>query len=269
MKKIAVIAIAVLFSLVAFRYASAQTFNYAFGGHLTTFSLDVTYQQKLPATSTLHDGKKFITVASGLNKVVSGKREYDPYIRFWWDTNGEVYKILISWWNPTNPSERIFTISCSGGNEYVPALGTSQEEDGFITTDPQYPENKPPATFIGSVEAVATCYFCPDGFAFTSPTSGVPTGVCNSGLSYNQGYMTIKGTFVGVPSAPAHSEGGADSITITGMVAGSGFNYVGEQWVAQDCNTNGGTTSCTALFDGTIGAKLTPCPTADPQCLNQ
>jgi|GEM_PF-5052754 hypothetical protein len=43
MKKILIIAIAVLFSLVGLKYANAQTFGYGFGGHLTTFNLDVTY----------------------------------------------------------------------------------------------------------------------------------------------------------------------------------------------------------------------------------
>jgi hypothetical protein len=256
MKKILILAIAVLFSLVGFKYTSAATFGSGFGGNLTTLNLDVTYEEELPATATLSEGKELVTVASGI------KQAYDPYLHLWFDTNGNLYTILISWLNPTNTSQRIWTVSCSGGNQNAPIPDLPNTLTGAVATKPQLSIKKPPATENSSVEGVATCYVCPDGFAFSS--QGVPTDLCNGGESYGLGYMTYKGTVV-----KTLATGKETSISLTGTVAGAGFDYVGEEWVSKDCNTYGGTFDCTALFSGSFGATLAPCPESDPKCLNQ
>ena len=113
MKKIAVIGIAVLFSLVGFKYASAQS---TMGGHLTTLSLHVTYRADVPKTKTLSEGKKLVTVASGLNKVVTGVQEYDPVIYIDFDADGNMTKIVFDWLSP-NPA--VVLLGCSG-QEYIP-----------------------------------------------------------------------------------------------------------------------------------------------------
>jgi hypothetical protein len=256
MKKILLIAIALLFSLVGFKYASAQTFSYGFGGHLTTLNLGITYEEELPATSTLSEGRELVTVASGI------KQAYDPYLHLWFDTNKNLYQILISWLNPTNTSQRIWTIICDGGNQSAPTPGLPETLDGTVSTKPQLSIKKPPATESISIEGVASCYVCPDGLAFSSP--GVPTGLCNGGESYGQGYMTYKGTV-----AKTVATGEQTSISVTGTIAGAGFEYVGAEWASTACNNYGGTFDCTALFTGPFGATTTPCPANDPKCLNQ
>jgi hypothetical protein len=240
MKKILVIAIAVLFSLVGFKYASAKILGGGFGGPLTTLNLSVTYEEELPATSTLLEGRELVTVASGI------KQRYDPQLQLFFDTNGNLYQILISWQNPSNTGETIETVSCAGGNQFAPIPDLPGTLDGAISTKPQLSIKKPPATANGSVEGVATCYVCPDGFA---SSGGVLTGLCNGGESYGQGYMTYKGTFV-----KDVATGITTSMSVTGTVAGAGFDYVGAQWASKACNTYGGAFDCTALFTGTFGA---------------
>ncbi len=238
-------------------YASAQTFGSGLGGHLTALNLDVTYEEELPATSTLSEGRELVTVVSGI------KQAYDPYLHLWFDTNGNLYQILISWLNPANTSQRIWTVNCSGGNLYAPIPDLPETLSGGISTKPQLSIKKPPLTASGSVEGVATCFVCPDGFAFSSP--GAPTGLCNGGESYGQGFMTYKGTTVKTVAT-----GETASASLTGTVAGAGFEYVGAEWASSKaCNSYGGTCDCTALFTGTFGATVTPCPSSDPQCLNQ
>ena len=253
MKKIAIIGIAVLFSLVGFKYASAQS---TMGGHLTTLSLHVTYRADVPETKTLSDGKKLVTVASGLNKVVAKVQEYDPVIYLDFDADGNITKIVFDWLSP-NPAVvalpdvvdgRIYTISCSGGNQSSPQPDLPELLDGSIATKPALSISKPPATEKGSFQGVATCYFCPEGFQFSSP--GVSTGYCNDMTSYGKGYLIFKGTFV------APTGGSPTSISITGQVGGAGFIYVGDDWASADY-TGSGTPK--ALFYGTFGATLTLC----------
>ena len=262
MKKIAVIGIAVLFSLIGFKHASAQS---TMGGHLTTLSLHVTYRADVPATKTLSEGKKLVTVASGLNKVVAKVHEYDPVIYLDFDADGNITKIVFDWLSP-NPAVvalpdvvggRIYTISCSGGNQLSgtppPYPDLPELLDGTISTKPELSIAKPPATEKGSFQGVATCYFCPEGFQFSSP--GVTTGYCNDGTSYGKGYLIFKGTFVAPP------DGSPTSISMTGQVGGAGFIYVGDDWASADY-TGSGTPK--ALFYGTFGATLTLC--SDSTC---
>jgi hypothetical protein len=58
------------------------------------------------------------------------------------------------------------------------------------------------------------------------------------------------------------------SATISGTVAGGSFDYVGESWVANDCNTFSDTFECKANFTGTFAATLGACPGNDPFCWN-
>jgi len=151
---------------------------------------------------------------------------------------------------------------CDGGNQSAPTPDLPETLDGTVSTKPQLSMKKPPVTAKISVEGVATCYVCPDGFAFSSP--GAPTGLCNGGESYGKGYMTYKGTVV---KTVATGEG--TSIAVTGTLAGAGFNYVGAEWASAACNNYEGAFDCTALFTGPFGATATPCPSGDPKCLNQ
>lgn len=153
-------------------------------------------------------------------------------------------------------------MSCSGGNQNAPVPGLPQTLYGVISSKPPFSTKKPPATQNSSVAGVATCWVCPDGFAFSSP--GVTTGLCNGGESYGQGYITFKGT--GVKNLASKQ---MVSVAVTGTLAGGGFNYVGGQWAAKACNNYGGASNCAALFTGPFVAKMTPCPQNDPQCLNQ
>lgn len=274
MKKIAVIGIGILFLLVAFKYASAQTI---LGGHLTTLSLDVTYRAEVPATKTLLEGKKLITVASGLfnSETVSGKsvKKYDPVLYWDFDANGNLIKIVFDWLSP-NPTVvslpdvvggRIYTISCSGGNQVIPLApvvpdlgpgGVTELLDGLIGAKPELPVKNTPATYTSSAEGIATCYFCPEGFQFSAP--GVTTGVCNDGSSYGKGYLVYKATGSGIPTS---GSGGPTSISVIGEVGGAGFIYNGADWASADY-TGSGTPK--ALFEGTFSATLTPC--ADSTC---
>ena len=269
MKKALVMVIAVLFSVVGFKYASAQppAGGSGIGGHLTTLSLDVTYEEVLPATTTLTEGRELLTVPSGINKVVKGKQEYDPYLVLWFDANGNLYELLMSWYDPTGAipePAKIWTVSCMGGNEF-PQPYPSQPSilTGALTTKPQVSKTKPPATASKKIQGVASCYVCPDGFQFSG---GMPTGYCNDGTSsYGSGYITYSGTGVFNVATKA-----IVSVAFTGTVAGSGFYYDEPEWVplsGKACLEGPG--SCQAGFSGTFAATLTPCPGGDPFCLSQ
>lgn len=274
MKKIAITTIAVLFLLVGFKYASAQTYSYTMGGKLTTFTLDVVYEQEVLATSTLSQGKKLITVVPGLEEKVSGKFKHDPILYWDFDTNNRVIKMVFDWLSP-NPvvtalpdvsGGRIYTLSCSGGNQDIPLAPVTPDLpellDGMIGAVPQTSLSKPPATYTVSFEGYAGCYLCPDGFAFSSP--GVPTGQCNNsagysaGESYGRGYLIYKGT-----ATVDTATGNPTSFSVTGQMGGSGFYYDGADWASPACPT-AGLKPCKSLFNGTFGATLTLC--SDSTC---
>jgi len=274
MKKIAITTIAVLFLLVGFNYANAQTYSYTMGGKLTTFTLDVLYEKEVPQTSSLSQGEKLITVVPGLEGKVSGKFKYDPVLYWDFDTNGRVIKIVFDWLTP-NPvvsalpdvvGGRIYTIGCTGGNEVIPLAPVTPDLpkilDGMVSTSPETSLSKPPATYTVSFQGIATCYLCPDGFAYSSP--GVPTGLCNNsanytgGESYGKGYLIYKGT-----ATINTATNVATSVSVTGQLGGSGFYYEGADWASPACPT-AGLKPCRALFNGTFGATLTLC--SDSTC---
>ncbi|MGA2403851.1 MAG: hypothetical protein ABSG91_19445 [Syntrophobacteraceae bacterium] len=269
MKKVLVMVIAVLFSVVGFEYACAQppTGGSGIGGHLTTLNLKVTYAEQLPATTTLSKGKKLITVASGINKVVKGQQQYDPYLAIWFDASGDLYELLMSWYDPTGAipkPAKMWTVACIGGNQGPqPFPGQPSILSGALSTKPQVSKTKPPITESRTVKGVASCYVCPDGFQFSG---GVPTGYCNDGTSsYGSGYMTYGGT--GVFNV---ATGNPVSVSLTGTVAGAGFYYDAPEWVpSPSTSCNEGPYSCQALFTGTFGATVKPCPSNDPFCLKQ
>jgi len=279
MKKILVIAIAVLLALVGFKQASAQNSksspagvpasfsNYA--GPITHLHLSVIYQEGIPETATHSDGRKLVRVAPRIVK-------YDPVLYFFMDLTGPLVRVDISWLNPTvtfhngpdgSSTQRIWTMSCTGGNLFAPTPdlgpgGASDPEDGTVSSKPPLSRKKFPATATNSAAGVFSCWFCPDGFQFNG--SGAKTGVCNSGASYVSGTMNFQGTAVenitGTPSSPVRT---VASFAIKGTVAGAGFDYIGEEWKAADCHFP----PCKALFDGSFGATLTPCSAGDPDCL--
>lgn len=280
---ILVIAIAILVLFVGFKYASAQNLlglpagsishpNYA--GPLTHLNLHVIYQEEIPATNTHAAGLKLVKVVPRIEHVVNGKLLYDPVLYFYMSPNG-VYAIDISWLNPKGTSAlgpdgqlstRIWTISCGGGNLHAPTPGLgkggiSDPKDGLIISLPALSNTKPPPIATASLEGVASCWFCPDGFQFDS--SGNPTNVCNGGESYISGFMTQKGEevvhFAGSTVTSAY-------VVVTGTVASSGFIYVGEEWAAKDCVTSSTFPECKALFSGSFKATLTQCPSGDPNC---
>lgn len=260
MKKIAVIAIAVLFLVVGFRYAGAQQYPNA-AGPLNHLSLKITYQEEIPATATKSKGRKLVTVASGINNV-----EDKPILYFRFDPiDGYLTKILVSWLdpNPNSPSygTKIWTMSCKGGNENAPIPNLPAIQDGGISSKPQVSLAKPPATETRSVKAAASCWVCPDGFAFDN--SGNPTGLCNGGESYVAGSMVFQGTLHTNLTTQMPT-----SFSVKGTIDAGTFDYIGEEWASKDCLTYPDFPSCTALFTGTFGATLTPCPASDPDCIN-
>jgi hypothetical protein len=260
MKKIAVIAIAVLFLLVGFRYASAQQYpNMA--GPLNRLSLKITYQEEMPATKTLTKGRKLVTVPSGINNV-----EDNPILYFRLDPiDGYLTKILVSWLdpNPNSPSygTKIWTMSCKGGNENAPIPNLPAIQDGGVSTKKQLSLAKPPATETRSVIGGAICWVCPDGFAFDN--LGNPTGLCNGGGSYVAGSMFFQGSLHTDLTTQMPT-----SFSVKGTIDGGTFDYIGEQWASKDCITYPDFPSCKALFTGTFGATLTPCPAGDADCTN-
>jgi hypothetical protein len=233
-------------------------------------NLKITYEEFLPPTSTLKDGKKFITVMSGLNKV-SGSSVYEPALYIKGDSaTGLISRIWISWINPNinDPfyNQRILTISCSGGNTSSanPNPGLPVPTDGGISTKKQLPVKNTPATRTDSAQGVAICYLCPDGFQFD--VSGNPTGLCNDGTSYVSGYMTYSGK-----ATKDLSTKETISVSLSATVGAGGFDYIGEDWAValdpvtflstKDCNTyNGVFPNCQAVLAGTLKSTLTPCP---------
>ena len=132
-KKTAVIAISVLFLLVGLCYAQDVA------GPLSMLNLKITYEEFLPPTSTLSDGRKLIKVTSGLNNSV-----YEPALYIKADVNtGLISRIWISWIDPNINdlfyNQRILAIGCSGGNTSAtnPDPGLPVPTDGGISTKKQ------------------------------------------------------------------------------------------------------------------------------------
>jgi len=274
MKKILVIAIAVLLALVGFKQASAQNSkgspagvpasfsNYA--GPLTHLHLSVIYQEVILETATHSDGRKLVKVAPSIVK-------HNPVLYFYMDLTGALAEVDISWLNPTSTyhngpdgksTSRIWTMSCTGGNMFAPTPNLPDPESGTISSQPPLSRKKLPAKATNSATGVFSCWFCPDGFQYDK--SGAKTGVCNSGASYVSGTMNFQGTAVeditGTPLSPVRT---VASFAVKGTAAGAGFDYIGEEWKAADCHFP----PCKALFDGSFGATLTPCSAGDPDCL--
>jgi hypothetical protein len=242
MKKVVIAAIAVLFLLVSFEYASAQQPN--LGGKLTGLSLKVTYQQELvpkdPAKQS--EGDKLVTKTSG----IKAGAKYDPVLYIEVDPNtGNPLEIDFFWKNPKS-GIKILTISCP-----FPAT---------ISSTPMISTTRPPATVTSSFKGFEVCRFCPDG---------INTGtLCNSGEPAGLGILYVEGTFHEdtVTQIP-------NSVSISGGVDGTGFNYLGEDdWASTNCTLYPDFTACPAIFQGSFGATLKPCPEidplGDPQCTN-
>jgi hypothetical protein len=242
-------------------------------GPISNLSLEIIHEEKLPATKTLAEGGDLVTVTSGLNQVVKGTRVYDPALYLEFDpTTGLLTDILISWIDPNiNDSmygQRILTIACDGGNNAssIPNPGLPEATDGMVTTKPQVSLSEPPATERNSVEGVAACHVCPNGFQYNTTTSPPTlTGVCNDGSSYVTGYLTYQGT-----RTKNISLGYVTSASLTVTIGAGGFNYIGEDWAVdlnptthlseRPCVTSSDFSYCQAILKGTLKATLTPCP---------
>lgn len=267
MKKVTVIAIAVLLSLVGVGYAKEQA-NLA--GQLSSLSLSLTYEQDLPGTKTLSEGRKLVKITPGIDKVAT----YEPVLYFFFDpTTGNLTNIYISWISPSQgssfPRRRIWTMSC---------------QPGVISQKPQLSSTKPPATKSNSVEGNATCIICPNGieFANTNYTTGslypgdpstAPTGNCAAiSGDYSQpeglGYLTFTG--IDYKSYDSTSQNYyTTSVSVTGAVGGSAFDYIGGDWASADGTPEPVDSWSTfpALFTGTFGSMMRPCSATDPYCL--
>jgi hypothetical protein len=254
MKKMVVVAIAVLFSLVGVGYASEEA-NMA--GLLKSLVLKVTYEEEIGnGSSTLSEGRNFVTVTPGIGKAITGGLNSHPVLYVF----GGGSQIYISWISP-NPSstfynERIWTVSC---------------DLGVISMKPQVSLTKPPAAKSNSIKGIAACNICPDGIAFNTPgdpTSGA-TGLCNGGGSYAVGYLTFTGTDykaydTGSPVGSPNYY--TTSVSLTGTVAGSAFDYVGEDWASTDGKTYSDWDTFPAIFTATFAGKVTPC-LPDTSCI--
>lgn len=273
MKKIAIIAIAVLFWLVGLCYAQDVA------GPLSMLNFKITYEEYVPATKTMKDGIKLITVMSGLNQVVSGSSVYEPAIYIKQDpATGLISRIWISWLDPNINdinlyNTRILTIACSGGNTSasIPTPGLPEPTDGLISTKKQLPVKNTPTTRTDSFQGVAGCHICPNGFGFLN---GTLTGLCNDGSSYVNGYISYSGK-----STRDLTTKETISASISATVGAGGFNYIGEDWAvaldptthlsAKDCDTfNGVFPYCDAVLGGTLKATVIPCTNANPSWTN-
>jgi len=244
MKKVVIPAIAVLFLLVSFEYASAQQPN--LGGTLPGLALNVTYQQEvLPKDLTKQsESDKFVTVFPPIRKST-----YDPILYIAVNpSNGNFLEIDFYWKNPKSGS-KILTISCPS-----PAI---------ISSEPMISITKPPATVTDSFRGFAVCTFCPDGIN----TSNVPP-TCNSGEATGSGALYFDGavrrdTATEIPT----------SVSIGATVYCAGFNYLGkDDWATPNCTLYPDFPACPAILIGSFGAVLKPCPEidplGDPECTN-
>lgn len=244
MKKVVIAAIAVLFLLVSFEYASAQQPN--LGGALTGLSMRVTYQQELvPADPTKQsEGDKLVTKTSG----IKAGAKYDPVLYIEVNPEGNPSLIDFYWKNPKS-GIKILTTSCP-----LPAI---------ISSTPMISTTKPPATVTSSFKGFGVCTFCPGGI------NGIITGTtCNGPQAAGFGILYVEGT--------VHKDTATEipnSVSISGGVNGADFNYLGEDdWASANCTIYPDFLACPAIFQGSFGATLKPCPEidplGDPQCRN-
>jgi hypothetical protein len=243
MKKVVITAIAVLFLVVSFEYASAQQQN--LGGKLTGLSLRVTYQQELvPKDPTKQsEGDKLVTKTSGIKKGA----KYNPVLYIEVDPEGNPLLIDFYWKNPKS-GIKILTMSCPS-----PAI---------ISSKPMISTTRPPAAVTSSFKGFGVCTFCPGGI------NGIITGTtCNSGQA-GFGILYVQGTV-----HKNTTDGTITSVSIDGGVDGADFNYLGEDdWASANCILYPDFLACPAFFEGGFGATLKPCaeidPLGDPQCQN-
>jgi len=292
MKTVTVGAIAVLVLLVGFGHAGAEQNNLVtnLAGQFTNLSIRINYEEEqVPYSSSYTEGQIVVLATSSIGQYtppseqgILGTHMYNPILYLWVDGQGNLSQINITWLNPNDsppPSitylERIWTVSCAGGNQRAPIVskglgGVTEIEDGTIANKPPTYSTAitKPTTRIDQVQGVLACYICPDGFEYTppvyntEPTPSIPPTLnnttCNGGESYTSGYLTFQGTFYhsfvvpGVPDA-------ITSASISGTLAGGSFNYLGEAWAAKPCNTYGGSFLCKANFAATFTATLAPC----------
>jgi len=293
MKKATVGAIAVLFLLVGFRYALAQQtiLSTNMAGEITSLTLQIIQEGELAPAPPLQEGQTFVTRTSLIGSVLGPRfqklygytRQGDPILYMWVDGSGNVSQMNITWLPPgtTAATSKIWTISCTGGNQTFGTTGfglggVSEIQDGTISTIPQ--ETATASTSTNVVHGVLACYICPDGFptpTLTTVGTGLPTIIanstysnltCNGGESYINGYMTF--------TATVYTNFVTKRIvaSITGTMAGGSFDYAGQgksTWAARDCNPADPSFKCKAIFTGTFGATLRACPTGtggDPYC---
>jgi len=255
MKKITIIIIAVLSLLISFKDANAQQPN--LGGHLTNFNLVVIYEEELvPKDPTKqNEGYELVTVSSPIsgNSTIGGAT-YDPILYMVLDPTGDKGPIEIDFYWKHPSGSKILAISCP-----YPMIISSRPETSVNAT-----------TRTESFEGLATCDFCPDGI---NPNN-LPTSGCNSGQPSNTGeptgiaYLNFHGTV-----RQNLNPNSIVSLSINGTVAGGGFDYNGQgDWASPNCITYSDFTACPAIFTGTFGATLKPCPLidpkGDPQCRN-
>jgi hypothetical protein len=267
MKKMAVIVIVVLFSFAGVGYAKPEA-NVA--GPLTHLALKVIYQEDLAGTGTLSKGRSLVTVTPGIDAIPGSLPVHpQPVLYIWFNldsssaTYGALEQMNISWKspNPSSPSyqQRIWTISCS-------------QSPGAVSVKPQVSTTKPPPTKTNLVEGNAICTICPDGIVFDNSSTvppngdptGTPTGYCVGGDPVGYGYITFTGTDYKSWDSSDQSYY-TTSISVTGTLGGSSFNYIGDDWASKDGPIGDG--PFPAIFSGTFAVKLTPCPlSTDTYC---
>ena len=238
-------------------------------GPFTDLSLMITYEEEIGnGSQTLSEGQNFVTVTPGIDQAIKGGLKYDPVLYLIFDSNENLTSIYISWISPNQTpgypfsGQRIWTMSC---------------QPGAIAMKPQVSLTKPPATKSNLIEGNAACTICPDGIAFNNPTptqlggnpNGTPTGVCNGGGPYGVGYLTFTGTdYKSLDAGSSPPSYYTTSVSVTGAVGGSAFNYVGDDWASKDGVKYSDWTTFPAIFTGTFDAKVAPCST-DPSCITQ
>lgn len=276
MKKVTIGAIAVLFLLVGFRNAPAQTIlSTNMAGEITSLTLYIINESELPPAPPLLEGQTFVTKTSSIgiyHPVLLHPYGYthlgDPILYLWVDGSGNLLQMNITWLprGVTAATSKIWTISCTGGNQsattHLPDI-----QDGTISTIPQQTKAEAASASTNVVHGVLACSICPDGFqsTYTSGSSTPPTfsaTVCNGGESYINGHMTFTATVY------TNFTTGRITASITGTMAGGSFDYYGQgdTWYAIDCNPADSNFKCKAIFTGTFGATLRACGSSDPFC---
>ncbi len=245
MKKIVIIGIAFLFLFVG--YASAQV---TFGGKITSFTTKVSYEQELVSTNPKKsEGIKLVTVKTD----IKGGVTFDPVLVLFVDTNGNPLEFDL-FWIPVGGGAHIATLQCP-----FPAIISAERVVSVNAT-----------VRNDSVQGVAVCSFCPNGFVLGADSLPAEPLTCNAGVDLLNTGLTTAIAFVDFkgtvrenlqtdPSTP-------NSITIKGTIKGSGFNYRGElDWGTPNCtDPDMDGELCPAIFTGSFNTTLEPCP--DPNC---